>query len=63
MEPWQQRVIEEKDALQIKFDALTEFLRGEAFKGVADKEQHLLKQQHRAMSEYLYILYERIASW
>jgi len=64
METLQQRLIDERDALYTKFDALTVFLRGDAFEDATNeqrlllkKQHHLLKRQHRTLCEYIYNRY------
>lgn len=55
---WQQRVITERDELQIKFDALSKYLSGNT--DIARIELHALRMQREIMNSYLLILNQRI---
>jgi hypothetical protein len=63
MEPWQQRVIDERNELHRKFTALEHFMWGEQFHALDRKQRSLLKKQLHYMFKYLYVLHSRIASW
>lgn len=61
LEPYQLRVIEERDQLQEKLSKLNAFLVSSKFYVVIDEqEQILLTRQASAMQEYLDILISRI---
>lgn len=55
---WQQRVITERDELQIKFDSLSKYLSGNP--DIARIELHALRMQREIMYSYLLILNQRI---
>ena len=59
-QPYQQRVVEEKNALKEKLDKLTVFLGSESFKNLHETDQTLLIMQKRYMTAYLDILNVRI---
>lgn len=62
--PFQQRVIDEADALDVKIIALDDFIENnELYKGLLEKEQVRLIQQCRAMEYYFSILVERIENF
>lgn len=58
--PHQQRVIEERDSLQEKYDKLQNFFSTEIYKKLEDEDQQLLSDQHFHMGQYLAILKQRI---
>ena len=58
--PYQQRVVEEQVALDIKVEALNTFLEGEQFLTLPEIDQNLLIKQVNLMEEYSHILGERI---
>jgi hypothetical protein len=60
MQPHQQRVVDEKQELDIKRDKLTEFLKGDLFRSLPEDEQVRLSKQLTVMGEYSGILAERI---
>lgn len=60
MQPHQQRVIDEKTALDDKLSKLTLFIGGDIFFSLPNAEQDRLKRQSRVMDEYSGILAERI---
>lgn len=60
LQPHQLRVIEERDALKVKVDALEKFLHSPVFRGVDFDEQVRLMFQHLFMSQYHMVLGERI---
>ena len=64
MEDWQQRVIEEKEALDKKLTKLQEFL-GKSAKceRLPSDDKVLLVQQEMAMRQYSDILGERVAAF
>lgn len=58
--PYQQRVVEEQGALDVKISFLNTFLEGEQFLTLPEIDQNLLIKQVNLMEEYSYILGERI---
>lgn len=60
MEPYQLRVIEERDVLYDKCEALYVFLASKYFETLDPKSQQLLKDQYYVMKVYLSILNQRI---
>lgn len=63
MEPYQQRVIEEHDELNIKIVKLERFMASEAFTELPDWESELLNQQYLYMGYYLGVLSQRIRTF
>lgn len=63
MPEYQQRVIQETDALKLKLDALNEFIISPKFEDLSGITQDLLRKQHVAMFEYHAILRRRIANF
>lgn len=62
--PHQQRVVDERAALDVKTWALKTFIEGSpTFGGLPEAERMRLYAQHRAMVTYLTILDERIAAF
>ena len=61
--PHQQRVIDEYAELIVKVDALGKFIGGETYNKLYGDEQVRLEKQHRIMSEYSAILWERIENF
>jgi hypothetical protein len=61
--PYQQRVVEEKDDLDQKLDALHAFQDGPLFPRLTSAEQARLSLQAHYMSRYSEILGERIAAF
>ena len=60
MEDWQQRVVDEKEALDGNIGRLDEFLKGEMIKQLPADEQSRMLAQIGAMLAYSYILGQRI---
>ena len=60
MEPYQDRVVEEREELSKKLGQLGEFLGSEVYSGLPAGEQRLLVRQHQLMFEYGAILGKRI---
>ncbi len=60
MEDWQQRVVDEYNALDEKCEKLEAFLVTKAFFELELVDRTLLIQQHNAMSLYAYVLNSRI---
>lgn len=63
MEPHQQRVVDEKTALDARLAALRTFLGGDIFNNLPNPEQSRLTRQAGVMQEYSDILAERIAAF
>lgn len=61
MQPYQQRVIDEKAELDVKIQKLTEFLSSDKSESVEADEKDRLKWQLDIMRDYSKILGERIA--
>lgn len=60
MKEYQQRVVDEKTALEEKLVKLRVFLDSEAFLTLDNEDRFLLSRQEEAMSAYLDILVARI---
>lgn len=60
MQPFQQRVIDEKAQLDAKMEKLDHFLDSETFFMLPEDEQHRLVDQYDAMDKYSEILRQRI---
>lgn len=64
MEPFQQRVIEERDELRGRLDRLNAFMADETrFTNVDAAEQDRMRRQQDAMMTYLSVLEERISAF
>ncbi len=63
LEPWQQRVIEEKTELDEKRDALGRFKQTDFFAALPWQEQERLNTQAHVMTMYSAVLGERIAAF
>ena len=63
MQPFQQRVVDEKKELDDKLSKLIPFLISETFKAVPPAEQARLIKQSDIMKEYSEVLGERIAEF
>lgn len=63
MKEFQQRVVDEKEALDDKRNKLEQFIAGAVFKGLPEDEQERLVRQSSCMAEYSDILGERIAAF
>lgn len=62
MQPYQQRVIDEKDDLYSKARALSTFIDfSDHFDSIDPKQQELLKEQNDVMWQYYEILQKRIS--
>lgn len=61
LQPHQQRVVDEKAALDTKRDALDAFAKGATYKSLPRPDQELLDRQVGVMRNYSLILGERIA--
>lgn len=60
LQPHQQRVVEEKEALQEKVEKLEKFTQSEIFKTLSKTDQKLLKYQLIYMIGYLNVLEARV---
>lgn len=56
MQPYQQRVIEEKTELDDKINKLSYFRVSGEMSKISDDERHLLNLQHHAMTTYSHVL-------
>ena len=64
MQDFQQRVVDEKAALDEKYNKLTPFIgSSDVFATLPADEQERLTRQHRLMGEYSAVLGERIAAF
>lgn len=63
LQPFQLRVIDEKNQLDEKRSALDKFFESLVFSGLAIEEQGRLKEQARVMKVYSDILGERITNF
>lgn len=61
MKPHEQRIIDEKNALDEKLIKLSSFVRTEAFYALRTEDRQLLRRQREVMLEYSDILGDRIA--
>lgn len=61
--PWQQRVVEEKQALDGKLERLRSFFLADAINELSPADVDLLHQQEIAMSTYSAVLNERILAF
>lgn len=60
MQPHQQRVVDEKEALDEKITKLSDFSNGDIFKTLTEDEQERLKRQFNIMRDYSSVLGDRI---
>ena len=63
MPPYQQRVVDERNALDEKITALRKFIASDMFKTVAEAERLRLGRQLVAMASYSEVLNERIMAF
>jgi len=63
MKPFQQRVVDEKAALDDKIGRLRPFIGGETFLSLPREEQKRMERQLHIMDEYSAVLGERIAAF
>lgn len=61
MQPYQERVITEKQELDTKIEKLTTFFSTTTFNALSVIDRTMLKAQHSVMQQYSKILEERIA--
>ncbi len=59
MPEYQKRVLDERDALRTKYEALSNFFGSVAFNKLPAEETERLGRQHNAMGSYLSVLIER----
>ena len=60
MEPYQQRVVREKEELDKKIEKLMAFFGTELYRNLSDEEKDLLDEQYRIMQDYSSVLGQRI---
>ena len=60
---YQNRVVEEKEQLDIRLHSLRSFIGGDRFKSLSMDEQLRMKRQEKIMSLYVDVLDERIAAF
>jgi hypothetical protein len=60
MQPHQQRVVDEKNELGVKLEALLKFLQTDLYKSLPEKEKELLYFQSQVMEDYYEVLEQRI---
>lgn len=63
LQPHQQRVVDEKEALDTKIAALNTFFKGDVFSKIPKAEQDRLTLQHQVMQVYSTILAQRISAF
>lgn len=63
LQPYQQRVVTERDELQTKLDALSRFIDSDFFDTLPNAEQGRLQRQKLIMIDYVAVLNERIAAF
>jgi hypothetical protein len=63
LQPHQQRVIAEKEALDVKREKLIGFIQSPEFDGITVQERSLLTRQLTAMDDYSAVLGERICAF
>ena len=61
LQPWQERVVEEKEQLAERLNKLNAFLGSEMALGLPFDERCLLVRQASVMKQYLDVLLDRIA--
>lgn len=59
-EPWQQRLVDEKDELSSRLNRLGEFMRTSIYETLSEDEKDRILRQRDAMNIYLETLVERI---
>ncbi len=60
MQPWQERLVKEKEELDQKITKLTAFIIGPDFGKLDSENRYWLKEQLKAMENYSYSLHRRI---
>ena len=61
LKPYQERVVDEKEELDAKIEALRLFFNTDTFQSLHDRDKYLLVQQSGVMTTYSRILGDRIA--
>jgi hypothetical protein len=61
LKPYQELVVNDKEALDEKIEALRLFFNTETFQALVDRDKYLLVQQAGVMANYSRILGDRIA--
>lgn len=59
-QPWQVRLIEERDQLRLRFEKLDDFMLTDTFLALPKADIDLIHDQHEAMSDYLDAVEARI---
>lgn len=60
VDTWKDRLVNERDELEMKVDKLRNFVNSKTFDHVSDKQKHLLREQLHHMQCYLDILNDRL---
>ncbi len=60
VDTWKDRLMNERDELEMKVDKLRNFVNSKTFNHVSDKQKHLLREQLHHMQCYLDILNDRL---
>lgn len=60
VDTWKDRLVNERDELEMKVDKLRNFVNSKTFNHVSDKQKHLLREQLHHMQCYLDILNDRL---
>lgn len=63
LEPWQDRVVEERDQLKERLGKLSAFIHSEKFDALSAYQQLQLTSQEDSMAAYLDILEERVKNF
>lgn len=63
MQPYQERVVEEKKELDLKLEKLQVFLQSESFGHIHEAERFRLRLQEVYMRSYSEVLQDRIAAF
>lgn len=63
LKPYQQRVVDEREALEEKLEKLTAFLNSPTVADLPRDEHERLSEQARHMRDYSRVLAQRIAQW
>ena len=58
---YQERVVKERNQLELKLNGLCAFLHTETFSSLEEEDKRLLENQRCAMADYLQALEQRIA--
>lgn len=60
VDTWKDRLVNERDELEMKVSKLRDFVNSKTFDHVSDKQKHLLREQLHHMQCYLDILNDRL---